>query len=82
MIKRIIGDNPTAITIGLESLKIMTELQDEYNRVMCLAHLGELYRRVGDTGEARHLWQEAEALALQIHHPELPEIQESLRLMQ
>jgi tetratricopeptide (TPR) repeat protein/transcriptional regulator with XRE-family HTH domain len=82
MIKRIIGENPTAISIGLESLSIMAELQDEYNRVMCMMHLGELYRRSGDTDEARRLWQAAETLAVQIHHPELLEVQENLRALQ
>jgi hypothetical protein len=44
--------------------------------------VGELYRRGGATDEARRLWQEAEALAVQIHHPELLEIQENLRSLQ
>lgn len=79
MIKRIVADNATAIAIGHESLRIMTELQDDYNQVMCLDHVGELYRRVGDNDTAQRLWEAAATLAVQIHHPYLPNIQANLR---
>ncbi|MEZ4736701.1 MAG: NB-ARC domain-containing protein, partial [Caldilineaceae bacterium] len=58
-----------ALALGQQSLAIMAALSDDFNRVYCLKHLGQIYQQVGNLTAAETVWCEAEQVAIAIHHP-------------
>jgi len=60
---------PEALAKGLDSLALMTTLQDEFNRVYCLYHLTDIYQKLHQLEEAARLWHTGYELALALHHP-------------
>lgn len=80
MILKLTGHAESALELGQTSLVLMISLQDEFNRVYCLHHLGDLYQRLNQPAEAQRLWQEGYTLARTIHHPYTPYFEQSLNL--
>ena len=77
-IKRLAGDEQAAIELGHHSLTLMTANADDYNRVYCLMHLGDLYQQSNARTTAYQYWEEAKTLALHLHHPLMTQIDERL----
>lgn len=73
---KLLGEYQAAIESAKRSLVIVKQVQDYYNCVFCLNHLGILYQDIGDLPVARQCWSEALELAQRLHHP-LTEILES-----
>jgi tetratricopeptide (TPR) repeat protein len=69
----------TSLQAGQQSLAILQELQDEYDQVFCLNHLGDLHWRLGELAEARRLWSGALDLAKLLHHPLTAELDARLK---
>ncbi|MCB0098387.1 MAG: hypothetical protein KDE46_21790, partial [Caldilineaceae bacterium] len=61
-----------------ESLSIMGELDDGYNRVVGLKVIGDFYNRAGEATHAQKTWQEGHELAQALHHPLVEQFQERL----
>lgn len=77
-IKFQIGEVDQALHIGLTSLALMSELNDDFNRVVCLRFLGDLYNHKAAHNKAVELWQAGAQLALELHHPETHILRERL----
>jgi DNA-binding SARP family transcriptional activator/tetratricopeptide (TPR) repeat protein len=58
-----------ALKVGAQSLTLFRDLQDNFNLVNVLGHLGSIYYDSGQVAEARQLWQEAKAIADSQNHP-------------
>jgi DNA-binding SARP family transcriptional activator len=67
-----------AATVGLKSLELFQELQDSFNLVYVLCHLGEFYSANEQTEQATALWRQALALASRINHPLAERLQRNL----
>ncbi len=80
IILKLTGQTASALELGQASLALMISLQDEFNRVYCLHHLGDLYQRLNQPTEAQQLWQEGYTLARSIHHPYTPYFEQALNL--
>ncbi|MBX3011639.1 MAG: tetratricopeptide repeat protein [Caldilineaceae bacterium] len=72
------GEIEQALHSGLTSLAVMQELADKFNQVICLRYLGDLYHHQGNAAQARQRWQEGEAIALDLQHPEIHLIRQRL----
>jgi tetratricopeptide (TPR) repeat protein len=67
-----------ALKAGQKSLELFRALQDSFNLVYILCHLGKYYAEIGQTREARALWQEALPIAEQHNHPLLDQLRQNL----
>lgn len=70
-----------ALELGLSSLSIMTELQDDYSRVYCLQFVGDLFQQNHEQQSAVHHWQQGRLLAQEIHHPRIELLNERLGII-
>ena len=77
-IKFQMGEVEQAVQVGLTSLTLMTELKDDFNRVVCLRFLGDLYEHRGEHAKAIELWQTSEQIAIELRHPEIHVLRERL----
>ncbi len=77
-IKFQMGEVEQALQVGLTSLTLMTELKDDFNRVVCLRFLGDLYEHSGEHAKAVELWQTSEQIAIDLRHPEIHLLRERL----
>ncbi len=70
-IKFQMGEVDQALQLCLVSLARISELNDEFNLVICLRFLGDLHQHRGETDKAVELWQKSERLAIELRHPEI-----------
>ncbi|RIK30072.1 MAG: hypothetical protein DCC55_37525, partial [Chloroflexi bacterium] len=72
------NDTEAATKVGLKSLELFRELQDSFNLVYVLCHLGEFYWANGQAEQAANLWSQALDLANRISHPLVERLQRNL----
>ncbi len=53
------------------SFDLMTLLSDDFNRVYCLLHLGDIELKLNNPSDAEQRWEQGVTLALSIRHPAL-----------
>jgi len=58
-----------ALETGLNSLNLLRSINDNFNIVYALRHLGDFHQEVGDADQARSYWQEAYNIATIQSHP-------------
>lgn len=58
-----------SIEAGLRSLELFRQLEDSFNMVYVLYHLGNFYEKNVQPEEAYKLWQEASQITLKQNHP-------------
>jgi DNA-binding SARP family transcriptional activator len=58
-----------ALQNGLTALTLLREINDTFNIVYVLRHLGDLQSQLGDNSLARRTWQEALEIAIPQKHP-------------
>lgn len=58
-----------ALEAGLNSLNLLRSINDNFNTVYALRHLGDYYQELGDFEQARSYWQEAYNIAVVQSHP-------------
>lgn len=78
MVTMEMGDYQSALEKNLESNRLMQELNDNYNRIICLLRLGEIYRQTGDAKRAQEVWAEGRELARSANHPKFHEFDSAL----
>lgn len=69
-------DYPRALEEGLQSLKLQRELENSWNEVSVLHHLGEIYGAMNQPDQARRVWTEALDLAEALRHPLVERLRE------
>jgi hypothetical protein len=80
MTQKLVGNYQISLETGQKSSIIFADLQDNYNQVFCLDHLGDIHWRLGKITDARHLWQTALDLARPIRHPKAATLEARLRM--
>jgi tetratricopeptide (TPR) repeat protein/transcriptional regulator with XRE-family HTH domain len=68
----------SALEKGETALVIMGALQDDYNRVCGLFHVGDIYALLSKQEKANLLWEEGYVLAKRLRHPFLPRYEQVL----
>jgi len=58
-----------ALDLAQRSLSLMETLQDDFNRVYCLLHLGQIQVELNQHQEAQQIWLAGLTLAQSLHHP-------------
>jgi DNA-binding SARP family transcriptional activator len=58
-----------AIEAGLRSLELFRQLEDSFNMVYVLCHLGDFYHKNHQLDQADELWQEANQIIQNQNHP-------------
>jgi DNA-binding SARP family transcriptional activator len=71
-------DHTEALKAGRKSLELFRALQDGFNLVYILCHLGKYHAEIAQNHEARQLWQEALPIAEQHNHPLLDQLRQYL----
>ncbi len=59
-----------AVACFLRAVTLDREMGNRYDLAMVLAHLGETYLSIGDTGGAREAWDESLLILRALHHPQ------------
>ena len=72
------ADVESALRNGLAALIILREINDTFNLVYVLRHLGDLRQQLGDETVAYQLWEEALEIAKFQQHPLLTTLNERL----
>lgn len=62
-------DHTAAISVGLKSLELYRQLQDNFNLVYILYHVGNFHQQSSQPAQARLFWQEAIEMAKVQNHP-------------
>jgi predicted negative regulator of RcsB-dependent stress response len=78
-IRREQGDVASAISPLAQSIAEIRLLQDQFNLVIALCILGDLYLLLNDTNSASAVWQEALAIAHQHEHPNIRDLEQRLQ---
>lgn len=68
-----------AVANGFRSQQLLDELQDTYASIYVLLHLGDLYVRMEQTGQAQEYWQTAWRLSVDHHHPLQAQLEKRLQ---
>ncbi len=71
-----------ALEAGSKSMALMQALDDSFNLVYVLRHLGDLYRNIIQHEQARIFWQEAINIAKLRNHPLMNELQQRIELLE
>lgn len=58
-----------ALETGLNSLNLLRSINDNFNTVYALRHLGDYHQELGDVDQAQAYWQEAYNIAVVQSHP-------------
>ncbi len=70
-----LGEQQQALENYTEALEILQGLDDDWNQVMVLDNIGNLHRQEGDLDAAAESLETAIALATELNHPDLPDLQ-------
>lgn len=60
---------PIAVEVGVSSLNILREMQDNFNQVYVYRHLGVLHEKLGQNEQADNFWREGLSIAKKGNHP-------------
>ena len=71
-------DYPLALSIGLRSLTLLKDVRDNFDLVLVLLHLGDLYYHLNQLGKAQEVWQEAIDIADAQNHPSHTKLKQRL----
>lgn len=67
-----------ALTLGVRSLEILREIDDQFNVIYVLWHLGKLYENMKENQQAEIHWHEALRIAELQKHPLIAELRQQL----
>ena len=69
---------PEALQVGLQSRALLREVNDEYNLVFILIHLGDLHVHLAQDEQAQKSWKDAMLIGQRQNHSELSSIKQRL----
>lgn len=63
-----------ALPLAVESLQLLSDLEDSFNQVYLLRHLGDLHKDIGDNNKSIIYWSEGFEIAQRTEHPLVNEL--------